>query len=335
MFIHSKSLIARMSRLLSVSFLLILLIGCGNLEDPATTTPYTLELPAGFPEPVFPENNPLTVEGIALGRKLFYDPILHPEQRKACASCHIQNQSFTSDPEVLPVINLAWSHNFLWEGKVSGTLEDIMRFELTEFFQTDISRLQDDPEYPALFEVAFGNREISITHIEKALAQFLRTVNSGDSKFDRYMRGEVDFTNEELKGFDLFFTERGDCFHCHATVFFTDNLLHNNALDLNPDPGHYLVTSDSLDFGKFKSPTLRNIEYTAPYMHDGRFSTLEEVIDFYSEGLQPSTSVDPLMKQLHQGGVQLSAEEKANLIAFLKTLSDQEFIENPDFSNPQ
>ena len=321
-------------KFLQIGLLAVIAISCNNGEATVDPTPYTLEVPIGFPQPTIPENNPLTVEGVELGRMLFYDSILHPQGTEACATCHIQTHAFTSDPDVLPVMNLAWSHNFLWDGSVSGTLEDIMRFEVSEDFQTDVSKLQAHPEYPELFEVAFGSSEITHLNIEKALSQFLRTVNSGNSKFDQYLNGEVELSNEELAGFDLFFTERADCFHCHATTFFTDNLMHNNALDTEPDPGHYLVTGDSVDFGKFKSPSLRNIAYTGPYMHDGRFATLEEVIGFYSTGLKPSKTVDPLMKQLHQGGVQLSEEEKSNLLAFLKTLSDPDFIDNPDFSSP-
>lgn len=324
-----------MNRLTPIIFLLLLVISCGEKEEIKIATPYILEVPAGFPEPTIPEFNPLTVEGVELGRKLFYDSILHPQQKEACANCHIQQNAFTSDAEVLPVMNLAWSHNFLWDGAVSGTLEDIMRFEVAEDFQTDVSKLQAHPEYPDLFEVAFGNREITLTNIEYALSQFLRTMNSGNSKFDLYLKGEAELTNQELQGFDLFFTERGDCFHCHATTFFTDNLLHNNALDSEPDPGQFLITGDSIDFGKFKSPSLRNIEITGPYMHDGRFATLEEVIDFYSEGLVPSKTVDPLMKQLHKGGLQLNTEEKASLVAFIKTLTDPDFLDNPELSKPE
>ena len=281
-----------------------------------------------------PEDNPLTEEGVALGRKLYYDPILHKNGEKACATCHIQAYSFSSDVAVLPAVNLGWSRNYLWNGSVNGTVEDIMHHEVTNFFETNTESLQNHPEYPELFSKAFGSEEITEHEIVLALSQFFRTMNSGNSRFDKFLRSEAEFTNQEYLGYELFFTERGDCFHCHATVFMTDNLLHNNALDSFPDPGYFEVTGDSLDLGKFKSPTLRNIEFTAPYMHDGRYTTLEEVVEFYSTGLQKSSTVDPLMKNLSRGGVQLSDEEKAALVAFLKTLSDTEFITNPALADP-
>ena len=313
--------------------LAIAMLSCKSDEQPAyTPTSYDLQIPEGFPEMEIPEGNPMTVEGIELGRKLYYDSILDQNQDRACATCHVQQRSFTSGPDVLPHVNLGWTYNWLWKGDVQGSLEDIMEFEVQHFFFTNLDNLKSDTEYPELFKKAFGTDEITYKRIEMALAQFLRTVNSGNSKFDKVQRGEAQFTNQENLGFELFFTERGDCFHCHATAFFTDGLLHNNALDANPDPGHFAISGDSLDYGKFKSPTLRNIEYTAPYMHDGRYATLEEVVDFYSEGLEKSPTVDPLMKQLSKGGVQLTDEEKAALVAFMKTLSDPDFIQNPEFS---
>ena len=313
-----------------------LLNGCtNNVEAPTyVPQPYTLQIPEGFPEMTIPDDNPLTVEGVALGRRLYYDPALDKNGERACATCHLQEQAFSSAPAVLPHINLGWNSNFLWNGKVNGNLEDIMLFEVEEFFQTDVDVLNSDPEYPTLFKQAFGVEKITTKEIALALAQFSRTQISGNSRFDKFLRGEIAFTNEEYLGYELFYTERGDCFHCHATMFMTDNLMHNNALEANPDPGYFTITGDSLDYGKFKSPTLRNIAYTAPYMHDGRYATLEEVVEFYSTGLERSPTVDPLMKNLSQGGVQLNPEEKAALVAFLKTLTDPDFITNPELGNP-
>ena len=308
---------------------------CNNNElEPASPTPYILELPAGFPEPLIPEDNPMTKEGVALGRMLYYDSLIHPNQTAACATCHLQNKSFTSTGDVLPHINLAWSNNFLWNGAKTGILEDAMIFEVEEFFNTDVTKLQQSDLYPSLFEKAFGSKEITTTQVAFALAQFIRILNSGNSKFDQYMQGKVNLTNEESLGFELFFSEKGDCFHCHATTFFTDNQLHNNALDTIPEAGYFLITSDSLDYGKFKTPTLRNIAYTTPYMHDSRYNTLEEVVEFYSKGLQYSLTVDPLMKNISSGGVQLTASEKSALVAFLNTLSDPDFLINPELSQP-
>jgi cytochrome c peroxidase len=312
------------------------LIGCVNNVENPTYVPkdYDLVIPKGFPPMTIPENNPLTEEGVALGRKLYYDKILDKNGARACATCHHQDKSFSSGAAVLPHLNLGWSNTFLWNGKISGTLEDIMRFEVEDFFETNVEVLNADTEYPTLFKQAFGVDKISTNEIVMSLAQFLRIMNSGNSKFDQFLRGEVEFTNQEYLGYELFYTERGDCFHCHATMFMTDNLMHNNALDANPSAGYFEITGDSLDYGKFKSPTLRNIEFTGPYMHDGRYETLADVVEFYSSELQKSSTVDPLMKKLNQGGIQLTSEEKAALVAFLKTLSDNDYLINPELSNP-
>lgn len=320
-----------------IFFGLLLLGGCtSNVENPThVPTAYNLQIPQGFPDMTIPADNPLTEEGVALGRKLYYDNKLDKDGNRACATCHQQSKSFTSGADVLPHINLGWSNNYLWNSKISGTVEDIMRFEVEHFFETNVDVLNSDAEYPTLFNQAFGVDEITTDEVVKALAQFFRIMNSGNSKFDKFLRDEAEFTNQEYLGYELFYTERGDCFHCHATMFMTDNILHNNALDTNPDPGYFAVTGDSLDYGKFKSPTLRNLEFTAPYMHDGRYATLEEVVEFYSAGLEKSATVDPLMKNLIVGGVQLNTEEKAALVAFLKTLSDSDFLVNPELSDPE
>jgi cytochrome c peroxidase len=299
-------------------------------------TPLELNIPDHMPILEIPEDNPLTVEGVELGRRLFYDKKLHENEEHACANCHVQGLSFTSDPTVLPHMNFGWYNNFLWNGKITGSLEDIMLFEVASFFKTDLDKLQDDDLYPDLFFDAFGTKEITHELAAKALSQFERTLICSNSKFDRvvYENSEF-FTDEELLGYELFFTEEGDCFHCHGGVLFTDNLFHNNGLDdIFEDIGYAAISGNDNDKGRFKTPTLRNIELTAPYMHDGRYATLEEVVNFYSEGLKFSETIDPLMKNVHQGGVQLTAEEKSALIAFLKTLTDTSFINNPSFSNP-
>ena len=175
--------------------------------------------------------------------------------------------------------------------------------------------------------------------VSKAIAQFERTIISGNSKFDHYLLGETTLSPQELEGFNIFMDEnRGDCFHCHGSEnnpLWTDNKFHNNGLDANPtDLGLGAATGDPNDNAKFRSPSLRNLAFTAPYMHDGRFATLDEVIDHYSEGLQNSSTIDPLMKKVDQGGVQLTAIDKANLKAFLLSLSDFSFINNPQFAHP-
>ncbi len=209
--------------------------------------------------------------------------------------------------------------------------------EMHNTWSNAVSRLARHSDYPQLFYEAFEACDITSDLVVKAIAQFERTLISGNSKFDQVTIGGMDvfFTDEELNGFDIFNTERGDCFHCHGGALFTDNEFHNNGLDsVAQDRGLEEATSSPFDRGKFKAPTLRNIELTAPYMHDGRFETLEEVIDFYSEGLHFSEQLDPLMKNVGQGGLQLTEQEKSDLIAFLKTLTDREFIENDAFSDP-
>jgi cytochrome c peroxidase len=298
-------------------------------------TPYQLEIPFGFPPVDFEKGNPMTKQGVELGRRLYYDPIIHSEELKACATCHLQDQSFTSDATVLPHLNLAWNKAFLWNGKIQGSVEDIMDFEVKDFFETDVSKLNANDTYRKLFYEAFGVTEITQHDVAKGLAQFIRTIITGNSRYDKVMRNEEFFTQEELSGYNIFFTEVGDCFHCHGTILFTDNGFHNTGLDsISIDHGLMDITSDSLDWGKFKSPTMRNLVFSAPYMHDGRFSTLEEVLDFYSEGIQHSPTIDPLMKKVLQGGVQLNPQQKSDLKAFLLTLTDSTVTKNPALSDP-
>ncbi|MCP3932798.1 MAG: cytochrome-c peroxidase [Bacteroidetes bacterium] len=326
--------------------LLVFLFGCKKekilTENPIDNwvfnpTPYELNIPAHFPLMDIPEDNLLTEQGVALGRRLYYDSLMHVNSKKACASCHLQSQSFTSLPDVLPHINLGWNQAFLWNGKVVGNVDDIMLFEVEKFFQTDFEKLNEHELYPKLFYEAFGTDVISAEYAGKALSQFVRTLISSNSKYDKVLSNQagVFFTDAEYTGYELFNSEDGDCFHCHGGILFTDNLFHNNGLDTQPsETGLSAITNNPDDLGKYKAPTLRNLAFTAPYMHDGRFQTLEEVIDFYSEGLQNSPTVDPLMKNVHQGGVLLTDYEKECLLAFLLTLTDTDFTINPEFSSP-
>jgi len=175
--------------------------------------------------------------------------------------------------------------------------------------------------------------------VTKAIAQFERTLISSNSKFDKYLLGEATLTPEELNGFNVFMDEtKGDCFHCHGDPYnplWTDNLYHNNGLDAtHTDIGRAAVTGDPSDVGLFKTPSLRNLIYTAPYMHDGRFETIDEVINHYSVGLVYSPTLDPLMKNINTGGVQLNPQDRLDLKAFLLTLTDESFVTNPKFSDP-
>tara|TARA_B110000238_G_scaffold194049_1_gene231346 strand:- start:42 stop:1031 length:990 start_codon:yes stop_codon:yes gene_type:complete len=325
-----------------------------------TPIPYNLEIPTLFAEkliaPIVPANNPLTEEGVALGKKLFFDRILSGDGSQSCASCHNPKKAFTDQQQfstgiqgesgernAMPLFNLAWNFDerFAWDGKEFGLEEQALEpvsnpIEMHANWKKVTERIRQHPTYPNLFLQAFGTSKIDSIMITKAIAQFERTLISGNSKFDQFLRKETTLTPEEQNGFDVFMDEaKGDCFHCHGSnnnPLWTDNKFHNNGLDATfKDLGFGNVTGDPNDNGKFKSPSIRNLAFTAPYMHDGRFSTLEEVINHYSEGLKKSATIDPLMKNIDKGGVQLSTQDKADLKAFLLTLSDNDFIENPTF----
>lgn len=328
--------------------------------DQPTAMP--LDIPQIFSEnilnPVLPINNPQTFEGVALGKKLFFDPLLSADNTQSCADCHSPQNAFTDSARFsvgidgiqgnrnsMPLFNLAWNYDerFFWDGRVFSlehqALEPVTNpVEMHNTWNIVIQRLQDHPEYPNMFTDAFGDGPITKEKATKAIAQFERTLISANSKFDNYLLGQAQLTPQELNGLNVFMDEtKGDCFHCHGNPnnpLWTDNIFHNNGLDATfNDLGLGQVTGDPADNGKFKSPSLRNLAYSAPYMHDGRFFTLDEVINNYSEGLQNSPTIDPLMKKVDQGGVQLSDEDKADLKAFLLTLSDPSFINNPDFQN--
>lgn len=318
-------------------------------------TPYELDLPDYMPLIKVPEDNPMTVEGVELGRRLFYDPILSADSTQSCASCHQQQYSFNDNRQfsvgidgiagprnAMPIINIMWAKQLFWDGRSTGAeaqaLEPVENpIEMHDNWNNVVNKLQQHPSYPQQFYEAFGIKEFTKAEVAKAIAQFERTLISANSPYDKVYRQELGnfFTDEQLNGFQIFNTERGDCFHCHSSILFTDNAFHNNGLDNVPqDVGLGAITGMEKDMGKFKTPTLRNIELTAPYMHDGRFETLEEVINFYSEGLQNSPTIDPLMKNIHGGGLQLTAKEKSDLLAFLHTLTDTSFIQNEAFANP-
>lgn len=306
------------------------------------TTPFELEIPNGFPVPEIPESNPTTRKGVKLGRTLYYDNLLSkggPLEGKSCSSCHQQKNGFSSKgTTVLPHINLAWNRAFLWKGDIVGNLEEIMRFEVEDFFQADLDHIRQTQNYPRLYQKAFGSEKITIDRTAKALAQFIRTITSSNSKLDRYLRGKASLTPSEANGLTLFNSEKGDCFHCHNLRLFTDGEFHNIGLDttyLGLDKGRFLVTGDSTDIGKFKTPTLRNVALRPPYMHDGRFQSLIEVVEHYNSGVKRSTTLAPVLVNPGQDlQLHLTYEEKLDLVAFLKTLTDSTFINEPKFGKP-
>lgn len=364
-------------------FALFFLFSCGGKEPYPVTydpTPYELDIPKYFPTKLnIPSDNPLTVEGITLGRYLFYDGRLsgrtHHDSLMSCGSCHLQSRNFKpgidhpvfeggktfglSGVETLhyplPLINLVWNQNgYFWNGFIHTTNPDIKRRRLEDIVWMTVvapdemcgdtnrtkALIQYLPGYADLFFNAFGSTKVTMENINKAIAQFVRTLISANSKFDRYMRGEEQLTQQELNGFILFTTEEGaDCFHCHGSSgnpLFTTNLFYNNGKDINFTDlrDRYSITGLDKDKGAYKATTLRNISVSGPYMHDGRFKTLDEVIDFYSHHVQMSPYVNPLMHHVAENGVQLTPIEKGELKAFLLTLTDTEFLTNPDFAAP-
>jgi cytochrome c peroxidase len=361
--------IKRMAVFLMTVVVMYGLSSCHDPEEPEPyePTPYYIDIPYGFPTELnIPEDNPMTVEGIALGRALFYDGRLngrtHPDSLMSCYSCHRQENSFeigaprphpfgvtghSTHHAMLPMINLVWNPgHFGWNGSVSSIEEDVLGVisDPAEFDSSPekvVNTIKNISSYPEMFQKAFGTPDVTVDRIAKAIAQFVRTLISSDTRFDRYMRGEEQLTPEELRGFVLFTTEEGaDCFHCHGgygNPLFTTNGFYNNGKDsVFTDPyDRFSVTGNEMDKGAYKATTLRNIEFTGPYMHDGRFETLDDVIEFYSHDLVNSPYIDPLMHHIADGGIQLTPQEKSDLMAFIKTLRDETFINNPDFGPPE
>jgi cytochrome c peroxidase len=369
--------------ILIFSFSLLFTASCTKNAETISSfhaTPYTIQIPLHFPTELnIPSDNPMTVEGIALGRYLFYDGRLSgrsdPDSLMSCATCHIQAHSFVCGIDnpvftgghphgltgiltphfMLPMINLVWTNRgYLWNGMVSQdnstpgyrTLEDIVGIviRLPDEIHGDTNKtkamIQQIKGYPDLFKKAFGSSVVTEKSIARAIAQFIRTLISDNSKFDQYLQGQVQLSGSELNGYVLFMTEQGgDCFHCHGgdgNPLFTTNLFYNNGKDsVFIDPyDRFSITGNASDIGAYKAPTLRNLIFTAPYMRDGSFSTIDEVIDFYSSGLVWSPSISPLMHHIATGGVRLTSSQKADLKAFLLTLTDSTFVTNPAFSKP-
>ncbi|MGV6860701.1 MAG: cytochrome-c peroxidase [Putridiphycobacter sp.] len=356
-------------KVIFIFIFIVSLMACRKDEYNITsveTTPYELDVPANLaqylPAMEIPEDNPMTVEGVALGRKLFYDPILSADHTQACASCHSPESSFTDVNQFstgidgiegtrnsMPIINIGWMNALFWDGSAISVEDQafhpvINPVEMHNTWHQAVDDLQADSEYPELFKSAFGTETIDSVLVVKAIAQFERTLMSGDAPFDKYLRGEPSGWSDQdifeaYQGYALFMDEaKGDCFHCHGDQYnplWTDNHFHNNGLDaVITDKGLGAITGDPTDDGKFKTPTLRNLAFTAPYMHDGRFATLDEVLFHYSFGLQESPTIDPLMKSVADGGVGLSVTERQLIKKFLLSLSDSSFITNPDFQKP-
>ena len=346
-----------------IGFWIFILVGLASCRDEEVIRgpiqPFSLEWPAHFPPPPLRADNPLTVQGVALGKKLFFDPILSSDLTQSCGSCHRQPDGFTDRKNAfskgvlgqlgtrnsMPLFNLLLHNNgFFWDGRSVKLREQALvpiqdHLEMNDNLPNVVSKLNDVRPYRLMFDAAFGNKEITPERIGLALEQYMYSLVSGDSKFDRVQRGLDTFSISEKKGQILFNTEfnpasgitGADCFHCHGDINFTNNEYLNNGLDsIFTDKGRALVTGRANDEGKFKVPSLRNVEVTGPYMHDGRFRTLEEVVEHYNSGIRFSSTLDPNMHTIRQG-LQLTASEKRDLINFMKTLTDQTYLNNPKY----
>jgi len=359
-----------------------------------------VELPCGFPVPREDADNPITVEQIALGRLLFYDRNMSFNQTQSCADCHLQEKAFsdglttsvgseghTHSRNAMTMTNVVynstmnWANNQVinltqqalavitnedpielgWAGREAVMLERLRAADTRDYAGTALA--STPPDYPALFAQAFPNEAdtISLSTFTRAVAAFGSTFISGDSDFDKENRGEANsMTDAAKRGRELFFSERFECFHCHAGFNFSDsvdhsgvqfsqNSFHNNALynldgnGLYPGDNHGLreFTLKPEDEGKFRAPTLRNVELTAPYMHDGSIATLAEVIDHYARGGRLISSgpnagdgaLNPLKSSFVTGFV-ISDEEKLDMVSFLNSLTDWKFICQDDLSDP-
>ena len=313
---------------------------------------YDLEIPADFPALAFDrDKNPVTVNGVALGKKLFYEGRLSRNNSISCGFCHIQENAFTHHGHPVshgidnrlgirnasPIQNMAFLRNYTWDG-VSHNLDERSLVPITTDFEMDssmpevVGKLNADANYKKLFKAAFGDENITGERVLKAISQFMATMVSADSKYDRVLKGKTAFTAEENEGYKLF---RNNCASCHSGALFTDESFRNTGMYYNAqynDRGRYRVTLDWNDNMKFRVPSLRNVEYTAPYMHDGRFTTLEAVLNFYSDLVENQPNLDPLLKKDGHVGIRMNPSEKQYIIAFLKTLSDQNFITNKAFA---
>jgi cytochrome c peroxidase len=336
------------------------------IEADYDPTSYSFDyLPERFPNPIIPPDNPMTEEAIALGRMLFYDPILSSDSTMSCASCHHQDKAFTDgmatsvgvlglngDRSSMPLVNLAFNpRGFFWDGRSASLEEQALvpiedHREFNETWDNVEAKLRNHPDYPIHFREAFGIEypsEITRDLAVKAIAQFERTLISYQSRFDRVVWDQQGWPTElEQEGRNLFFVETAlptqehpGCSHCHGSALFTENNFFNNGVqdaeDLESfnDAGLGGVNGNIYDNGKFRAPTLRNIALTAPYMHDGRFATLEEVLDHYASGGHGLANQDPNIQPF-----ELSEQQKEAMIAFMEMLTDTSFTNNPAFADP-
>ena len=324
-----------------------LLTSCKSDPNVAPAKQIKFAVPKGWPQPKYKfENNTLTTAGFELGRKLFFDPRLSRDNSISCGSCHQPFAAFAQlghdfshgvddklgDRNSPALFNLNWHSGFFWDGGVNHLevqpINPIQNpVEMDEKLDNIIAKLKDDSDYKNRFRSAFGSDTINSQKMLKALAQFMGMLVSANSKYDQYKRGEagVTLTQSELRGMHVF---QNNCASCHAEPLFSDFSYRNNGLNPGADSGRARITTDVNDLYKFKVPSLRNLKYTAPYMHDGRFKTLNQVLDHYASGIVSYPTLDPLL----QNKIQLSSEERADLIEFLNTLNDEDFVKDKRFA---
>ncbi len=340
---------------MSIIGISLLLEACKKKDNIGITkspTPLPFTIPTGWPVPqtdIF-ANNPLTEEGFQLGRKLFYEGKLSKDGNFPCASCHQQfaafatydhdlshgfNNSFTTR-NAPGLFNLAWMTKMHWDGginhiEVQPLAPITTPNEMAEDINNVLNKLRNDPTYPSLFEAAFGDKEITTQRLLKALAQFVGSIVSSNSKYDKVLRGEASFNMNEQNGYNTF---KEKCATCHKEPLFTDNSFRNNGLTLNNnlmDMGRMKITNQKEDSLKFKVPSLRNVQLTFPYMHDGRIPLLSTAIEHYRTGIafnQPT--LDPLLAN----GINMTDNQKFELVLFLNTLTDSSLINNPRYAAP-
>ena len=344
-------------------------LSCGD-DEPIVViehdvTPYVL-VHGALPVPDLPEDNSLTQQGVLLGKMLFYEKMLSKDASQSCASCHNQLDGFSDTltfsvgvemlegkRQAMPIFNMAWHTNeFFWDGRAHLLRDQSLKpiedpLEMNETLENVLAKLSASQTYKDQFTRAFGTDEITSEKMSLAMEQFMLSIVSHNAKYDKYLAGEALLTDSEERGRILFETEYNpffpdqsgaDCAHCHGGFNFENDQYMNNGLDSDnefEDVGREEVTSKMSDRAKFKVPSLRNIEVTPPYMHDGRFQTLEEVVDHYNLHIKLSSTVDPaLLQVIDNGGLKLTDQDKTDLINFMKTLTDQTFLNNPEYADP-
>lgn len=354
----AKSKTEMKAKTLVFSVLLVFIIGNSAFQQVKKGSNFTsisdsirFIVPSNFPKPVYDfKDNPLTNNGFNLGRTLFYDPILSKDNSISCANCHQSFAAFANLDHAVShgvdecqgtrnapaLFNLAWQKEFMWDGGVKHIEVSPLNAltnpcEMANDLNAITVRLKESKTYPILFNAAFGNKEINSQKMLRALAQFTSMLVSANSKYDKHIRHEAggNFTDEEDAGYNLF---KKHCSACHQEPLFTDLSYRSNGLDLNPeDNGRDSITHIRSDKGKFRVPSLRNAELTAPYMHDGRFTTLKQVMEHYNSGVKNNENLDPILHQNNTYGIRLNDKEQNQIIAFIKTLTDKDFINDKRF----